>query len=372
MGNAARRCSCQGMVCARDRRADRSRTRRARRGRCPAPRRAAVRRGGANRPGSRRLGRSARRTIAQPWPVSAPRTSPRCWRAIRTGWPGSPTIRTSAARSRARCSSPSSRSRPPASRPPASCAAALRRVRGDELVRLGVRELELGLDTEVGRELSRLADACFDAAIAFHDAELRARYGPPRYVDDDGVERDAKLVGDRHGQARRRGAELRVGRRRDLRVLVGSAARPARCRCTSTSRSCARRSPPRCRRGRPRTTSCSASTCGCAPRARKGAIANSLAQLERYYETFGRPWERQAWIKARACAGDPRARRRDHATLRPFVFPRLTSPDGDRRRSRSQPPDQARARAARERRASTSRTATAGSARSSSSCRRCS
>jgi glutamine synthetase adenylyltransferase len=36
--------------------------------------------------------------------------------------------------------------------------AALRRVRADELVRLGARELELGLETEVGRELSRLAD----------------------------------------------------------------------------------------------------------------------------------------------------------------------------------------------------------------------
>src|SRR5262245_56061237 len=72
--------------------------------------------------------------------------------------------------------------------------AALRYVRADELVRLGVRELELGLDTEVGRELSRLADACFDAAIAFHDAELRARFGPPRYVDDNGVVRDARLA----------------------------------------------------------------------------------------------------------------------------------------------------------------------------------
>ena len=70
--------------------------------------------------------------------------------------------------------------------------AALRRVRADELVRLGVRELELGLDTEVGRELSRLADVCFDAAIAYHDRELRARYGAPRYIDDDGTERDAR------------------------------------------------------------------------------------------------------------------------------------------------------------------------------------
>ena len=36
------------------------------------------------------------------------------------------------------------------------------------------------------------------------------------------------------------------------------------------------------------------------PEGTKGAIASSLDSIERYYETFGRPWERQAWIKARA------------------------------------------------------------------------
>jgi glutamate-ammonia-ligase adenylyltransferase len=76
----------------------------------------------------------------------------------------------------------------------AALQAALRKVRADELVRLGVRELELGLDTEVGRELARLADACFDQAIAFCDGELRARHGAPRYVDDDGALRDARLA----------------------------------------------------------------------------------------------------------------------------------------------------------------------------------
>jgi len=62
------------------------------------------------------------------------------------------------------------------------------------------------------------------------------------------------------------------------------------------------------------------------PEGSRGAIANSLAQLERYYETFGRPWERQAWIKARACAGDVALGRDVLATLQPFVFPRATSP----------------------------------------------
>ena len=33
-------------------------------------------------------------------------------------------------------------------------------------------------------------------------------------------------------------------------------------------------------------------------------MVNSLAAMERYYEAWGRPWERQAWLKARPVAGD--------------------------------------------------------------------
>ena len=54
----------------------------------------------------------------------------------------------------------------------------------------------------------------------------------------------------------------------------------------------------------PRTISCSASICGCAPRAPRARSRTRSRRLERYYETFGRPWERQAWIKARLSAGD--------------------------------------------------------------------
>ena len=66
-------------------------------------------------------------------------------------------------------------------------AAALRRYRADEMVRLGVRELGLGHPAEVGRELAHLADVCLDAAIAHHGAALTARFGPPRYTDADGA-----------------------------------------------------------------------------------------------------------------------------------------------------------------------------------------
>ncbi len=202
--------------------------------------------------------------------------------------------------------------------------AALRRIRADELVRLGARELELGLDVEVGRELARLADECFDAAIAFHDAELRARYGPPRYLDDDGRPRDARLAVI--GMGKLGGEELNFASDVDVIYIYSSDQGEAgelslheyfAKLCTQVSAALSQvteddvvfRVDLRLR-----------------PEGAKGAIANSLAQAERYYETFGRPWERQAWIKARPCAGDPRLGAEIMATLLPFVFPRSTPP----------------------------------------------
>ncbi len=202
--------------------------------------------------------------------------------------------------------------------------AALRRVRADELVRLGVRELELGLDTEVGRELARLADACFDAAITFHDGELRARYGPPTYLDDDGRRRDARLAVIAMGKLG--GEELNFAS--DVDVIYAYSSDQGEAGELSLHEYFSKL--------------CTAVTAALSevteddlvfrvdlrlrPEGAKGAIGNSVSQMERYYETFGRPWERQAWIKARACAGDRALGAEVLAMLRPFVFPRLVAP----------------------------------------------
>ena len=258
---------------------------------------------------------------------------------------------------------------------PAALQAALRHARADELVRLGVRELELGLDTEVGRELARLSDACFDAAIRFHDRELRARYGPPRFIDDDGRERDARLAVI--GMGKLGGEELNFAS--DVDVIYLYSSDQGEAGSLSLHEYFAKLS-----------TAITAALSEITeddvvfrvdlrlrPEGAKGAIANSLAQMERYYETFGRPWERQAWIKARACAGDRRsARRCSHAatvrvpgwsrrpcSTRCATQPRISGSSCVLRRATPTPPDPA---------ASISRTARAGSARSSSSSRRCS
>ncbi len=201
--------------------------------------------------------------------------------------------------------------------------AALRNLRADELVRLGVRELELGLDTEVGRELARLADACFDQAITFCEGELRARHGAPQYTDDDGVRRDARLTVI--GMGKLGGEELNFSS--DVDVIYVYTSDQGEAGSLSLHEYFAKL-------GTQVTAALSQVTeddtvfrvdLRLRPEGTRGAIASSLASTERYYETFGRPWERQAWIKARVCAGDAALGEEVLRTLRPFVFPRLIS-----------------------------------------------
>nr|WP_247742359.1 MULTISPECIES: glutamine-synthetase adenylyltransferase [unclassified Ruegeria] len=51
-------------------------------------------------------------------------------------------------------------------------------------------------------------------------------------------------------------------------------------------------------------------------------VCMAAEAAERYYESLGRTWERAAYIKARACAGDIAAGQRFLDTLRPFVWRR--------------------------------------------------
>jgi len=209
-----------------------------------------------------------------------------------------------------------------AARSPVELRSALRRVRADELVRLGIRELD-GDDAGsiVGRQLSYLADVSFDAAIRFHDRELRARYGIPRYLDDDGRERIASL--SVIGMGKLGGDELNFSS--DVDVIYVYSSDRGEVGGLSLHEYFAKL----CKEV---TAALSEITeddmvfrvdLRLRPEGSKGAIANSLAQIERYYETFGRPWERQAWIKARPCAGDRALGEEVMATLRPFVFPRF-------------------------------------------------
>ena len=111
------------------------------------------------------------------------------------------------------------------------------------------------------------------------------------------------------------------------------------------------------------------------PEGRNGPLCNSLAAAEAYYETFGRTWERQAWLRARPAAGDRALGDELLAMLEPFIYPRSVDAAPDRRRARRCARCSAirPTRAARSARpASTSSWARAASATSRWSCRRCS
>lgn len=62
------------------------------------------------------------------------------------------------------------------------------------------------------------------------------------------------------------------------------------------------------------------------PEGRSGAITNSLAAAERYYESFGRLWERAALLRARPVAGDLVFGEEALSSLAPFVWRRRVDP----------------------------------------------
>lgn len=64
------------------------------------------------------------------------------------------------------------------------------------------------------------------------------------------------------------------------------------------------------------------------PEGSQGALVNSLSAFERYYETWGRLWERAAMLRARPIAGDPElGAALEREVLGPFVYRREVDPN---------------------------------------------
>ena len=62
------------------------------------------------------------------------------------------------------------------------------------------------------------------------------------------------------------------------------------------------------------------------PEGSRGPLVNALPAAERYYETWGRTWERAALSRARPCAGDLAFGKRLLEALGPFVWRRSVDP----------------------------------------------
>jgi glutamate-ammonia-ligase adenylyltransferase len=202
--------------------------------------------------------------------------------------------------------------------------AELRRFARDERVRVALRELlplSLGgadVDVTAG-ELSALADVTIDAAYRIALEEVTARYGP--ILTRNGPGRFVVL-----GMGKLGGNELNAGSDVDLIYFYDSDedagtehapfelwTRVAR-RLTSLLDEPAEdgfvwRVDLRLR-----------------PEGSTGPIVNSVAAAERYYESFGRLWERAAMLRARPVAGDLELGDEILAMLAPFVWRRRVDP----------------------------------------------
>lgn len=62
------------------------------------------------------------------------------------------------------------------------------------------------------------------------------------------------------------------------------------------------------------------------PEGTRGPLVNSLAAMMRYYETWGRLWERVAWSRARPVAGDLQLGQALLQEMEPFVYRRTVDP----------------------------------------------
>ncbi|MGL4513917.1 MAG: bifunctional [glutamate--ammonia ligase]-adenylyl-L-tyrosine phosphorylase/[glutamate--ammonia-ligase] adenylyltransferase [Lacipirellulaceae bacterium] len=208
---------------------------------------------------------------------------------------------------------------------PLAVSAMLRRVKQRETIRIAYGDIVRNQTVAtVSRQISFLADAILEAAVAFLRKWLDAKLGVPRRRDGQaarfcvlalgklgGVELnyssdiDLILLFDEEGETdHQRGATNREyfdRLSRELVKLVGE----------STDRGSCYRVDLRLR-----------------PEGEHGPICESLDAMTAYYDTKGRTWERQAYIKARPVAGDVPLGDALLARLQPWVYRRyLTMAD---------------------------------------------
>ena len=204
---------------------------------------------------------------------------------------------------------------------------ALRRVRHRHVVRIALREILRLADVDrTSAEMAALASGCIEAALEAARGLVAERYGHARRAD--GLPMPLVCL----GMGKLGGGELNLGSDIDLCFFYESddgtvegaplakdlvvheyqahvVSRASKLLSDVTEDGFCFRVDLRLR-----------------PEGSRGALVNSLASAERYYETFGRTWERAALLRARPVAGDLALGRELLDALGPFVFRRAVEP----------------------------------------------
>ncbi len=199
-----------------------------------------------------------------------------------------------------------------------------------EKLRIAARELFPALgDVDVaGRELSDLADQCVGTAVAEAVGWATRRYGEPRTALGEPCGFSVLGMGKLGGQELNAGSDvdllpfyetddgelLRDGVASDVTLHEYYTRITRRFTATlddATADGVVWRVDLRLR-----------------PEGSRGPLVNALAAAERYYESWGRTWERAALLRARevARAGNPEFGARLLAALAPFVWRRVVNP----------------------------------------------
>lgn len=206
----------------------------------------------------------------------------------------------------------------------------LRRLAAREKLRIAARELLAlpGQDVDVtARELSDLADVCCEVALTEALAWAQARFGTPRNAA--GEICPFVVI----GMGKLGGRELNPGSDIDLILFYETddgVVRPAASGETAhTLHEHFTRVAQRLVANLDDATEDGdvwRVDLRLRPEGTRGPLVNALAAAERYYETWGRSWERAALVRARPVAGDLAFGARLLESLSPFVWRKAVEP----------------------------------------------
>jgi glutamate-ammonia-ligase adenylyltransferase len=213
---------------------------------------------------------------------------------------------------------------------PASVRRGLRRFAAREKMRIATRELLAmpGHDVDVtARELSDLADVCCEAALSEALAWAQGRYGTP--VTSTGDACSFVVV----GMGKLGGRELNAGSDVDLLLFYatddGQVRDPPEGARELTLHEHFTRVAQRFVATLDEPTEDGVVwrvDLRLRPEGTTGPLVNSLPAADRYYETWGRAWERAALVRARPVAGDLGFGAHVLESLTPFVWRRAVEP----------------------------------------------
>ncbi len=195
----------------------------------------------------------------------------------------------------------------------------LRRLRRHELVRIAWRDLTGRAPlVQVLAELSELADAAIETALAFASRTLVPRYGQPRQAD--GMTQDLVVL----GMGKLGGRELNFSSDIDLVLLYPEGGETDGRRPLASEDYFTRLGQALVRLLHARTAEGFVYRVDLRlrPFGDSGPLVVNFGAFEEYLQKHGRDWERYAYVKARAITGSADYRGLYDEVVRPFVYRR--------------------------------------------------